>query len=206
MSAVAARLPLADAIMLADELVGLLDSSCEQITVAGSIRRQDATVGDIDLVAVPTMAPVADMFGATAGHVNVLNYRLDNLCGEQVIHQARRDDGKLVGWGPRLRHFTFHDVKVQCQSVEPDVYGMWLLIRTGPSDYSHAFVTHQGQQAALRNRDGQVTGYRPGLLPPGWSIEDGFRLHRAHVFIPTPTEQSVYAALGRPYPPPEHRR
>jgi hypothetical protein len=85
---------------------------------------------------------------------------------------------------------------------------MWVLIRTGPANYVHAFVTPRGQKAWIRDREGNVTGYRPGMLPPGFSIpkDSGFQLHRAHQFVPRPTEASVYEALGRPYLPPEHRR
>ncbi|HXJ30605.1 MAG TPA: hypothetical protein VNG35_08200, partial [Gemmatimonadales bacterium] len=108
MSQAVERVPLAVARELADELVDLIGSSCEQLHVCGSIRRQAPTVGDIDLVAVPMLAPLTDLFGATDGHVSVLNHRLDNLCGEQVIRQARRPDGGIAGWGQKLRKFIFH--------------------------------------------------------------------------------------------------
>jgi DNA polymerase/3'-5' exonuclease PolX len=205
------RVPLARATELADELVDLLGSSCEQIHVCGSIRRQAPTVGDIDIVAVPKLAPVHDMFGTPTGNLNVLNYRLDDLCGEQVIRQGRRADGRLAGWGPRLRCAVYGGLRVQVQSVEADCLGMWLVIRTGPADYSHAFVTPSGTHCAIRDKHGVVTDYRPGLLPPGFSVErspelGGFRLHRAYLFVPTPTEASVYEALGREYLPPEKRK
>jgi len=211
MSAVSERVPLAVARELADELVDLIGSSCEQVYVCGSIRRQQPTVGDIDIVAVPMLAPATDMFGGLTGYVNLLNFRLDDLCGQQLLRQGRRADGRLAGWGPRLRCAVYGDLRVQVQSVEADVLGMWMLIRTGPADYAHAFVTPSGTSAGIRNAEGVVTDYRPGLLPPGFSVErspehGGFRLHRAHLFVPTPTEASVYEALGRPYIPPEDRR
>jgi DNA polymerase/3'-5' exonuclease PolX len=211
MSVTDTRIPLAKATELADELVGLLGSSCEQVHVCGSIRRQRPTVGDIDLVCVPKLAPVADMFGIPTGNLNVLNYRLDDLCGEQVIRQGRGDDGKLVGWGPRLRCAVYGGMRVQVQQCEADNLGMWLVIRTGPADYSHAFVTPSGTSCAIRDSAGNVVDYRPGLLPPGFAVtrspeHGGFRLHRAYLFVPTPTEASVYEALGREYLPPEARR
>jgi DNA polymerase/3'-5' exonuclease PolX len=203
-----ARLPLAEASTIAEELVTLLEPATERLTVCGSIRRRAQTVGDIDLVTIAKWSPVKGLFGDADGSVNDLNFLLDELCGQQVIHQARKSNGHLAGWGPTSRKFTFRGLQVQCQQAEPDTFGMWVLIRTGPAYYVHAFVTPRGQKAWIRDREGNVTGYRPGMLPPGFSIpkDSGFRLHRAHQFVPTPTEASVYEALGRPYLPPEHRR
>lgn len=212
-SETATRLPLDQARAIADELVVLLEPYCERLEVCGSIRRQAKTCGDIDIVAVARWQAVTDMFGQEIGKgVDLLAARLDELCGERVIQQARRSDGAIQGWGKRLRHAVFGGLKVQVQAVDPEVLGMWMVIRTGPSGYSHAFVTPRGQKAALRDRDGTVVEYRPGMLPPGFSIEDGekgqskFRVHKAHQFVPTPTEEDVYTALGWRYPSPEARK
>lgn len=211
MSSVATRLPLDEAVVIADELVGLLDDVCEQVTVCGSIRRLRASIGDIDLITVPRTVPLLDMFGPTDGTLNLLNFRLDELCGQQVIHQARRADGAIAGWGPRLRKFTFKGVNVQCQSAPADSLGMWVLIRTGPAAYVHAFVTPRGSRAVIRDSNGSMLAHRDGVLPAGFTVErdpdlGGFRLHRAHLFVETPTEASVYAALNIPYIEPWERR
>lgn len=76
---------------------------------------------------------------------------------------------------------------------------MHVLIRTGPADYTHAFVTPRSQTALLRDKDGHVVGTRPGTLPPGFEIKDGFRLYRAGGLVPTPNERDVYDALDLPY-------
>jgi DNA polymerase/3'-5' exonuclease PolX len=48
------RIPLARARIIAGEIVDLLTPVCERIEVAGSVRREKATVGDnIEIVCVP---------------------------------------------------------------------------------------------------------------------------------------------------------
>ena len=200
------RLPYEQACSIAEELVDLLAPHCEKLQVCGSIRRNAITCGDIDLVAVPKLAPIAGLFGPSDGHVDVLNAELDELCGRQVIHQARRSDGKIAGWGPKLRKLTFRNMPVQIRHAESDNLGLVVLIATGPAAYSHAFVTPRGTRAAIRSADGTILAYRNGMLPPGWSVEKGFRLHRAHIFVATPTEEHVYDALGWRYTDPEDRR
>ena len=47
------RIPLAEGVKLANEVVALLETSCERLEVAGSIRRQKETVGDVEIVCIP---------------------------------------------------------------------------------------------------------------------------------------------------------
>lgn len=209
MSAPAARTRLAysTGAAIAESLVDLLAPSCERLQVCGSIRRRAETIGDIDLVAVPKLSPIVGLFeGPPSGHVNVLNHQLDELCGQQVIRQARRADGKIAGWGDKLRKFVYRGLPVQCRQATAETFGMVVLIATGPASYSHAFVTPRSQQAALRNHDGTVIAYRQGLLPAGFSVASGFVLHFAHQPISTPDEAAVFEALGWAYLDPWERR
>jgi len=190
---------------IALELVAQLVDVCERIDVAGSIRRRRATVRDIDLVAVPKMMTMLDMFGEmTSTGIDLLGMRLDELCGQQIIKQWRGKDNRTC-WGPRLKRGAYRGVDVQIQSYGADSLGLALLIRTGPAAYAHAFVTPRSQMAILRDRDGKKVGERPGMLPPGFTIEQGFRLHRAGGFVPTPEERDVYDALELDYIPPTAR-
>ena len=197
---------LAVAERVALELVELLADSCVRVEIAGSIRRRRPTVYDIDVVAVPRVVTMRDMFGdLTSTGVDVLGATLDELCGAQTIVQWRGKNQQTC-WGPRLKRGAYRGIDVQIQSYEPDNFGLALLIRTGPSAYSHVFVTPRSETAVLRDRDGVVVGKRPGLLPPGFSIERGFRLYRAGAAIPTPEERDVYDALSMRYLDPTARR
>lgn len=200
------RVPRSEAIELAQELVTLLDPMCSRIVAAGSIRRQLATVGDIDLVCIPRIEPMLDMFGeATGNGIDLLGAQLDNLCGEQVIRQ-RRDARGRTSWGPRNKRGIYRDLPVDITECEADTFGLHVLIRTGPAAYAHAFVTPVRMTAILRDRDGTVVGERPGLLPSGFEIKDGFRLYRHGGFVPTPDERDVYDLLGMAYVEPWSRR
>jgi DNA polymerase/3'-5' exonuclease PolX len=206
MSTAATRVLRSEAIEMAQELVTLLDPMCERIVAAGSIRRQLATVGDIDLVAIPRIEPMLDMFGeATGTGIDLLGATLDNLCGEQVIRQ-RRDARGRTSWGKLHKRGVYRDLPVDITECDADTFGLHLLIRTGPAAYCHAFVTPRSQTAVLRDRDGNRVGERPGMLPPGFEIRNGFRLYRYGGLVPTPAERDVYDVLGLPHVEPWNRR
>ena len=71
----------------------------------------------------------------------------------------------------------------------PATWGVIMLLRTGPADYSHRFVK-------LR-MDG-------GAMPFGWRVADG-QLWRGSTPLSTPEEADVYAALDLPWIAPEER-
>jgi DNA polymerase/3'-5' exonuclease PolX len=206
MSETTTRISRSEAVAIAHELVDLLGPYCERLVVAGSLRRRAVSIGDIDVVAVPKVELLRDMFGEdTPTGLDLLDAALDRLCGEQVVRQ-RRDRNNRPCWGPRLKRGIFRGVAVDICATEADHFGLLVLIRTGPSAYSHAFVTPRSQTAILRDRDGKPVGKRPGLLPPGFEIRDGFRLYRAGALVPTPDERTLYDALGLPYLEPWERR
>jgi DNA polymerase/3'-5' exonuclease PolX len=199
------RVLRSEAIDRARELVELLDPVCERLALAGSLRRKLATIGDLDLVCVPRFAPMRDLFGETFAGLDLLACKLDDLCGEQVIRQ-RRDAAGRICWGPRYKRGIFRDLPIDVTSCDAESFGLHVLIRTGPSAYAHQFVTPRSQTAVLRDRSCATVGTRPGLLPPGFEIKDGFRLYRAGAVVATPNERDVYDALDLPYVEPWERR
>lgn len=67
---------------IAERLKELLGSSCDQIEIAGSIRRQKPEVGDIELLCIPRYISGVDMLDAkiqTLIQLDVLCYRLNKL-------------------------------------------------------------------------------------------------------------------------------
>ena len=60
------EIPLVKAKKWADRIVEILAPHCDRIEIAGSIRRQKPTIGDIEVVCIPKQN--LDMFGVSVGH------------------------------------------------------------------------------------------------------------------------------------------
>ena len=186
------RMPLAEAELLAAELVALLAESCERIIVAGSIRRRRDDVGDIDLVCEPKLLIEADMFGDNAGTIDLLDARCEELWTSYGVLTPRLNKDGRRSWGTSLKRATFRGVAVDVQAVhDTSTWGAWLAIRTGPAAFNKAMVTPRSQG---------------GRLLPGFEFKDGFKLHRYGGRIETPTEEALFEALGLPVVAPEDRR
>jgi len=67
---------------IAEKIKAVLESSCERIVIAGSIRRQKLDVGDIELLCIPKYTAGVDMLDAkiqTMIYFDMLGYRLNKL-------------------------------------------------------------------------------------------------------------------------------
>lgn len=209
-SDVKARIPLAEAQPIAERLVALLAPACERIEIAGSIRRRQPDIGDIEIVAVPKFAePVQDIFGMPAGEMaNVLDVFCTGFRRAMIL-MDRPDKNGRPAWGPKFKRMVYGGIGIDLFSViAPAQWGVIFAIRTGPADYSHQFVTAQG--VTFRDSAGCL---RAGLMPTGLHVhggalyEDGVtdRLDTQRV-IPTPEEPDFFAAIGEPYREPWERR
>ena len=154
MSNVSRRAPLSTATSAANALVRTLEPACVQIEIAGSIRRQQDTVGDIELVAIPKLEEGrGDGQLFCTGEVNLLH----QLTGRLVMSDGHQDftalasgtSGRKPAWGNRLRRFGFHHLNrwfvVDLHITSPERFGCLMVIRTGPKEFSKRFVTHRRQ-------------------------------------------------------------
>jgi DNA polymerase/3'-5' exonuclease PolX len=179
---------------VAEELLALLSLSCRRISIAGSIRRRCAEVGDIELVAVPRIERVAlpaqqqqDFWGDPPAdqEVNFLWRQLDGLA-EKIGPRFER-----LKWGDKYRAFRWplpHEigsVQVDLFTAEEDNWGLILLIRTGSAKFSQHVVT-QLKRRGTPSQGGYVRGSKG--TP-----------------IPTPTEEEVFRLAGMQYHAPEER-
>lgn len=169
-----------------------LSWACDRIEVAGSIRRGKPMVGDIELVAVSRGA--VELIGLWGDEMSLdrLPGAIDTLIDEGVL-AAHPTDPKR---GPRYSKLVHEPTGIQVDLFSPpaDSFGIIFLIRTGPADYSQRFVTDMKRGP----RPHHVTG---GQLHKGiqcWGIPC--------TMVPTPDEESVYAALGLPFVEPGDRR
>ena len=187
--ATGARVPLAEARHTAGQIYGQLDPSCVRLSIAGSIRRGRPDIGDIELVAVPRfLEEPSDLWGGTR-QVSLLANALAREEREQVLERISGGDRYV-----KLRHVR-SGMQVDLFITTPEQWGLILLIRTGPADYSQWLVTE------ARRRGLHVAG---GRLHNGSGLPG--RTDCSCQVIPTPDERDVYTALALPYVEPADRR
>ena len=173
------RAPFGEANHLALNLRATLAPACERIEIAGSLRRERPTVGDVELVAIPRMVtePVG-MFESR--EVSALDAAVDSLIADGALIRLSGGDRYI-----KLQHVG-SGLQVDLFVVRPPAqWGMIYLIRTGPAAYSQRFVTD---------------------IKPRFHVAGG-ALHRGGGFgcpdrcaaIETPEEEDVYSALGQAY-------
>ena len=174
---------------VAEDLITLLRPACERIQVAGSIRRNKARVGDIELLAISKVAPAFITLGpdkTPLGFIHlearvseliakgILDYRLNKL--------GRRTYGRL---NKALVH-TPSGIAVDLFSTRPEYWGMSLLVRTGSPEFN---IRVFSRFKALGLKGHAYAG-----------VED-----LAGPYYACPTEEDVFRLLQWDYVPPENR-
>jgi DNA polymerase/3'-5' exonuclease PolX len=183
------RVSLDEGAAVAMMLTRNLADATDRLEVAGSIRRGKPDVGDIELVAVPRRESVADgLFDRV--EVNRLTERIDRLIGVGILASHPTDPKRGERYSKLVA--VSSGLQVDLFSASEESFGLIYLIRTGPADYSHRFVTDL-RKKGLHVGTGQL--HRGGLGCGTYVCE----------VIPTPEEADVYAAASWPFIKPELR-
>lgn len=164
------------ALQKAEQFEQLIADVCERLEFAGSLRRHTQHVGDIEIVLKPMKIQQVILPGyeLDVSEYDLLEERLQKLRDEKVIERGIR-------WGPRYKQLFFMDYPFDLFIVRsPAQWGVILIIRTGPVDFSRRLVTPQ------------VFG---GLMPAGFKFKDG-ALWQEGWLVMTPEEEDVFRALG----------
>ena len=183
------RYPLLQAHAVAQDLMGLLETSCEHLAIAGSIRRRKPSVGDIELLAIPRVGQAVDLWGKDINPlqgVSLLDHRVAQLIKMGVL-DYRLDAKGHRSFGP-LNKYLVHvasGIPVDLFSTTTQNFGMALLIRTGPADFNKRIMTRFRELGMLGHAYGGVT------------------VNAAQVDCPN--EVDVFNLLGWPFIPPEKR-
>lgn len=192
----APKRPVKEVLPVAEELVRVLSPFCERIEIAGSLRRQCPLVSDIELVAIPKVESVeraipGDLFGAKeVVTINRLWGALDGMLGSHYVKA-----------GEKYRAFICpkETIQVDLFTAEPGNWGLILLIRTGPWEFSKSVVTR-----LRRERRPSFDGWirqAPEFGPTNWTEEQlaGFGK------LPAATEQRVFEHARLPFIEPKYR-
>ena len=162
---------------IAEQIKAVLESSCERIVIAGSIRRQKPDVGDIELLVIPKYVDGVDMLDAkikTMIYFDMLGYRLNKL-------------GRKV-YGPKNKLLVHvpSGVGVDVFSTTPECWTVALVVRTGGK------VTNQRIATAAIRKGWQFHAYGRGFTTPDGEIV-------CH------SEHDIFKAVGLPYKEPWER-
>lgn len=187
---------------VAEELVGLLTPACERIEIAGSIRRGKPNPKDIEVVAIPKLVPVTDMFGIVVPmpETNLLETCIEGVCeGDWAYDAVHKRNGPRY---KRLRHVS----GIACDLFITDSrrWGVIYTLRTGPSEFSQALVTLARKQGKRVN-DGLLHNHR--FI---WNMTRDAEVpcdkgERCPLIIPTPEEIDFFTALGVRFLEPSQR-
>lgn len=182
--------PAAEAREIASEVMALLGDSCDRMEIAGSVRRKAALVGDVEICFQPKFAlRQCGLFDLTP--VNLEFELAQKLRGDGVFIDRRASNGSPC-FGPAFQRILYKGMPVDLFGcIEPADWGIMLLIRTGPRDFSKRFVTST------------LFG---GWMPPGMRQTGGFQLMDRGAFLDIQTEEAYFEAIGRAYIAPEDRR
>lgn len=133
------------ALRIATNLLNDLLPFCERAEIAGSVRRQKPEVKDIEIVVIPKMRKVLDMFGSESGSVSELQEKMPYLLGYWNAYAIKN--------GEKYKQISLNDhfIKLDLFIVNVDTWGYQFAIRTGPADYSHWLVTQKKYGGALHS-------------------------------------------------------
>jgi DNA polymerase/3'-5' exonuclease PolX len=173
--------PLSQAQPIAEALAEQLRANA-RVEIAGSIRRVQPYVHDIEIVAEPKLSWDDANFSA----------QLSKLASRGEL-TPRRAGGKLA-LGPRYQRWAFGGVPIDLFIVLPPAqWGVIFTIRTGPASFSKRVVTPTS---------------KGGLLPPHYTVRTGaiYRPGYGPGPLNTPEESDFFAILTTPYIEPKDRR
>lgn len=193
---------LREATIVAGDVLSKISPACQRSQIAGSVRRKKlGGIHDIELVVVPKISPVRNLFGE-------VQYDHNHL--EQVIYKL----GSIYADGPRLKKIRLEDfgylqengVRVEIYIVIPPAqFGVIYTLRTGPREFSTWCVSQ-------RNIGGQLPSHlyvKDGAVWEGGQRvlqEDGSWAWQGGEIVPTPEERDFFEVLELGWIEPEKRR
>jgi DNA polymerase/3'-5' exonuclease PolX len=181
------RWPANIARQIANELVAELQPRCEQICIAGSLRRRKAEVGDIEILYVPRMGQVhksGELFPRPGSLADEL---FEQWLARSVIRKRPNINGGTT-WGSqnKLAVHGASGIPVDLFATTAEQWFVALVVRTGSKDINITLA------ASARKRRMQLESYG-GLIDV-----NGERIFPQ-------SEREVFELCGVPYREPHER-
>lgn len=188
---------------LAEKKAEMIQPGCLRLEIVGSVKRGDkAEVHDIEILVIPdTRAPRPEFIqDPKLLHPTMLHKLLFELC--------QAGDLRFMKGGERLKQYAIPEANtvnpfcLELYIVRPETWGIQNVIRTGPSLFSHRYVTNKGVSFYHRETSRRYSG----LLPDEFKYVAGeTKIMRGMDTLCLPEEQDALAVLGLGWIKPKDR-
>ena len=193
------------ALAVANQYLELLRPASERIEIVGSVKRADKLdVHDIEILMIPKPGHPRPEFGSKVIYKTHLDQILDRLQATRLLRQPlRKANGEKYKKFAIVKYSEPNEFCLDIFIVRAETWGLQNVIRTGPSIFSHCFVTNQGQTAFVRETG---KSYK-GLLPVEYQYVRGeTKIMRGEEVLSLPEESDAIALLGHGWIEPAKRR
>lgn len=187
---------------LAEKLARIVITGCHRLEIVGSVKRADkAECHDIEFLVIANEKTPRPEFGQKVIHKTMLDKVLHEMCQDGLL--------KFVKGKDRLKQYeiveagTVNPFHLELWIVRPETWGIQNVIRTGPSLFSHRFVTNKSSTCFVRE-----TGRTwKGLLPDQYTYVRGeTKILQGETALSLPEEADALALLGLGWIEPKDRR
>lgn len=193
------------ALEVANKFMDILSPATERIEIMGSVKRGDKPeCHDLELLMILKPGHPRPEFGSKVIYQTHLDQILDRLQATRVLRQPiRKANGEKYKKFAIVKYSDPNEFCLDIFIVRAETWGLQNVIRTGPSIFSHCFVTNQGQAAFVRETG---KSYK-GLLPVEYQYVRGeTKIMRGEECLSLPEESDAIALLGYGWIEPAKRR
>jgi DNA polymerase/3'-5' exonuclease PolX len=171
---------LAQASLLANSVLIALHPFCSGLMIAGSIRRQKAEVGDVDIVAMPKGVVAVGPLGGP------VSFPENSVWSLLIPKELKKLGLKVEASGQELHRCFFPDgFQVDVYRARQETWGIILLVRTGSKEHNVKLCT-------LARSKGLMLSASQGVLDKSG-------------IIACRTEEGIFSALGLKFVEPQNR-
>lgn len=183
------RLPYKEASPIIAELSALLSPNTQDYLICGSYRRNKPTIGDVDLVALPT-------------NPDAYREQMDKHVFNGIYDKGINAGGNQT-WGATKRSLVYKDVNFDVIIADEAQFGFKVWLSTGPSDGNTAMMSLlKNRYSAVRPAEGYLWHVSYTKTHPKYEPARGFaRLGKLHC----PDESTFFHLIGLPSCAPEWR-
>jgi hypothetical protein len=182
----------------------LISPACERLEIVGGVKRADKPeVHDIEFLVIADVRRPRPEFGQKVIHKTMLDKVLFELCEMGLL--------KRVMGGDKLQKYEIVEARktevnpfcLEIYIVRPETWGIQNVIRTGPAEFSHCFVTNRGSVCY----DKESGHHYYGLLPDDCQyIRGETRIERNGLPLDLPEEADALVVIGKGWIEPRDRR